>query len=101
MSESQSALTSWLSLNYYADGQNDGIEASTIELANEDGTQLREEVTYDSLEGVDAVDWGESTDRFLSWYADHQDTAVVVENEHGETASFSQPCRFAPEHREM
>jgi hypothetical protein len=62
---------------------------------------LREEVTYDSLEGVEAVDWQEATDRFLSWYSDQRDTAVVVENEHGETASFSQPCRFSPEYREM
>jgi len=56
MSDSQSADSSRLSLNNRADGVLAAINSSTVELVNEDRTQLREEAIRDSLEGVKAVD---------------------------------------------
>ena len=96
-----SALFSWLPLSNRADGQNGDIEPSTVRLAKEDGTQLREEVTYDSLGGVDAVPWGEATDRFAAWFDESQTTAIVVEDETGETTAFTTPNRFSADYREM
>jgi hypothetical protein len=65
------------------------------------GEKLREEVTYPSLSGVEAVDWEEATERFRSWYMDQRDTQIVVENELGEREGFRTPNRFTPEYREM
>ena len=101
MSESQSADPSRLSLSNRADGQNDGIRPSTVRLANEDGTELREDVVFDSLRGVEAVDWSEATDRFGAWYDDQRETKIVIENELGERSAFNTPNRFTPEYREM
>ena len=101
MSESQSALSSWLSLSNRADGQNEGIDASTVRLAKEDGTELREDVCFDSLSGVEAVDWEEATERFGAWYDEQRDTQIVIENELGELSAFNTPNRFTPEYREM
>jgi len=101
MSESQSALSSRLSLSNRADGPNNGIDASTIRLAKQDGTELREEVAFDSLSGVEAVDWEEATDRFGDWYDSSRETKIVIENELGEQSAFNTPNRFTPEYREM
>ena len=101
MSESQSADTSRLSLSNRADGQNDGIDASNVRLAKEDGTELREDVCFDSLSGVEAVDWEEATERFGAWYDDQRDTQIVIENELGEMQAFDTPNRFTPQYREM
>jgi hypothetical protein len=65
------------------------------------GEKLREEVTYPSIAGVEAVTWEEATDRFRSWYSDQRGTQIVVANEAGETESFPTPNRFTPEYREM
>jgi hypothetical protein len=65
------------------------------------GAKLREEVTWDSISGVEAVSWEEATERFASWYSDQRDTEIVVENEMGETGAFPTPNRFTPEYREM
>jgi len=70
-------------------------------LANEDGTELREDVCFDSLSGVEAVDWREATDRFGAWYDDQRETKIVIENELGELSAFNTPNRFTPEYREM
>jgi hypothetical protein len=70
-------------------------------MAKEPGTRLREELTYDSIDGVNAVPWGEAVDRFDGWYDDQRDTKIVVENGHDERAAFRQPNRFTPEYREM
>jgi hypothetical protein len=70
-------------------------------MAEEPGTKLREEVTYDSLRGVEAVDWEEAVDRFGSWYDDQRETQIVVENGHGDRTGFQTPNRFTPEYREM
>jgi hypothetical protein len=101
MSESQSADPPWLSLSNRADGLNADNYASTVRLANEDGTQLREDVCFDSLEGIEAVDWQEATDRFGDWYDGQRDTKIVIENELGEQSAFNTPNRFTPEYREM
>jgi hypothetical protein len=101
MSADQSADSSRLSLNNRADGQNRGVSLSNLRLAKQDGTQLREEVTYDSLEGVEAVDWAEATDRWESWFVDQQDTQIVVEDELGDRAAFTTPNRFSADYREM
>ena len=101
MSESQSAPSSRLSLSNRADGPNDGIDASTVRLAEKDGTELRDEVCYDSLDGVDAINWSEATAQFGDWYDDKRDTKVVIENELGERSAFNTPNRFTPEYREM
>lgn len=99
--ESQSALSTWLPLSNRADGQNGDIEPSTVRLAKEEGTELREEVTYNSLEGVEAVSWGEATDRFRAWFDESQQTAIVVEDDLGEQAAFRTPNRFSADYREM
>jgi hypothetical protein len=65
------------------------------------GAKLREEVTWDSIAGVEAVTWREATERWASWYADQRDTEIVVENEMGETTAFRTPNRFTPDYREM
>jgi hypothetical protein len=65
------------------------------------GAKLREEVTYASIAGREAVTWEEATDRFRSWYTDQRGTEIVVRNETGETESFPTPNRFTPEYREM
>jgi len=101
MSESQSAPSSRLSLSNRADGPDGGIDASTVRLANDEGTELREEVCFDSLSGVEAVDWSEATERFGDWYDSQRDTKIVIENELGEQSAFNTPNRFTPEYREM
>jgi hypothetical protein len=88
-------------LSNRADGPNGDIDASTVRLANEDGTQLREDVCFDSLEGIEAVDWKEATDRFGEWYDGQRDTKIVIENELGEQSAFNTPNRFTPDYREM
>jgi hypothetical protein len=65
------------------------------------GERLREEVTFDSLTGVEAVSWEEGVGRFRSWYTDQRGTEIVVANEAGEMESFPTPNRFTPEYREM
>jgi hypothetical protein len=65
------------------------------------GEKLREEVTYPSVTGVEAVTWEEATERFRSWYSDQRDTQIVVENELGGREAFRTPNRFTPEYREM
>jgi hypothetical protein len=70
-------------------------------LAKQDGTELREEVCFDSLSGVEAVDWAEATERFGAWYDDQRETKIVIENELGEQSAFNTPNRFTPEYREM
>jgi hypothetical protein len=72
-----------------------------VRLAETEGTKLREEVTYDSLDGVEAHDWATSTERWASWYEDSRGTQVVVENSKGERTGFRQPNRYTPEYREM
>jgi hypothetical protein len=88
-------------LSNRADRQNDALEASNVRLAKEEGTRLREEVTFDSLSGVESVPWGEAVDRFDSWYSSQRETQIVVENELEERAAFRTPNRFTPEYREM
>ena len=68
-------------------------------MAEEPGTKLREEATYDSLRGIEAVSWEVATNRFESWYDDQRDTKVVVENSKGEQTGFRTPNRFTPEYR--
>jgi len=65
------------------------------------GEELREEVTFDSLRGVEAVPWGEATERFGEWYDGQRDTKIVIENQLGERSAFRTPNRFTPEYREM
>jgi len=88
-------------LSNRADPQNEALEASNVRLAKEEGTRLREEVTFDSLGGVESVTWGEAVDRFDGWYEDQRSTKIVVENELEERAAFRTPNRFTPEYREM
>jgi len=99
--DSQSALSSWLSLNNRADGQNGDIDPSTVPLATEEGTELREEVAFDTFDGVKAVNWEEATDRFGAWFDDQRSTAIVVEDDLGETVAFQTPNRFSADYREM
>jgi len=96
-----SAHHSRLSLSNRADRQNDALGASNVRLAKEEGTRLREEVTFDSLSGVESVPWGEAVDRFDSWYSSQRETKIVVENQRQERAAFRTPNRFTPEYREM
>jgi len=70
-------------------------------MAEEPGTKLREELTFNSLRGVEAVSWENATDRFEAWYDDQRDTKVVVENSKGDRTGFRTPNRFTPEYREM
>ena len=70
-------------------------------MAEEPGTKLREELTFNSLRGVEAVSWENATDRFEAWYDDQRDTKVVVENGKGDRTGFRTPNRFTPEYREM
>ena len=99
--DSPSAGHSRLPLSNRADPENRALEAPTARMAEEPGTKLREEVTYDSLRGVEAVSWEEGTERFESWYDDQRETKVVVENSKGEQTGFRTPNRFTPEYREM
>ena len=98
---SQSAPVSRLPLSDRADGQNDAFNAHNVRFAKEEGTELREEVTYDSLRGVEAVDWGEAIERFDSWYDESRGTKIVVENQFEERTAFRTPNRFTPDYREM
>jgi len=70
-------------------------------MAKEAGTEVRDELAYDTMDGVSAVPWGEGVTRFQKWYDNQRSTAVVVENEQGERAGFQTPNRFSPEYREM
>ena len=72
-----------------------------MRLAEREGTKLREELTYDSLDGVEAHRWRTGIDRWASWYEDQRTTEMVVENDEGERAGFRAPNRFTPEYREM
>ena len=99
--DSQSAHRSRQPLSNRADRQNDALSAPTVPLAEEPGTKLRDEVTYDSLRGVEAVPWEEAVDRFQGWYDDQRSTKIVVENDRGERTGFQTPNRFTPEYREM
>lgn len=54
--ESQSAPSSRLPLSNRADGPNGDIDASTVRLAKQEGTKVREDVAFDSFDGVKAVD---------------------------------------------
>jgi len=102
---SQSAPDSRLPFTNRADPQDGHERASTVRMAEQPesgrGHKLREEVTWDSLGGVEAVTWTEATKRFRSWYSDQRDTKIVVESEVGETKAFRTPNRFTPEYREM
>jgi len=80
---------------------NGDFRAGDVRLAEEPGTRLREEVTYDSLRGVEAVSWSEAISRFQHWYDDQRETRVVIENREGERTGFQTPNRFTPEYREM
>lgn len=97
----QSRLRSWLPLSNRADPLDATLDTSTVRLAKQDGTELREEVAYPSYEGVEAVSWGEATDRWAAWYDEQRDTEIVLENEFGEVRSFRTPNRFTPDYREM
>jgi hypothetical protein len=92
-------------LSNRADPQNPPEKLSTERLAKQPesgtGEKLREEVVYDTWDGVASVSWGEATDRFRSWYDDQRKTEIVVRNEVGEVESFPTPNRFTPEYREM
>jgi hypothetical protein len=103
--ESQSAPNSRLSLSNRADEQNRRVDPSTVRMAEQPsegfGAELREEVTYDKLDGVGAVDWAEATDRFRTWYDDARGSQIVIENEVGDRTSFRTPNRFTPDYREM
>jgi hypothetical protein len=99
--DSQSAPRSRLPLSNRADRENHALDASNVRLAEEPGTKLREELTYDSLRGVEAVTWGTAVERFESWYTGQRETKVVVENSKGEQTGFRTPNRFTPEYREM
>ena len=103
--ESQSAPNSRLSLSNRADEQNGGVDPSTVRMAKQPsegfGAELREEVTYDKLDGVGAVDWEEATDRFRTWYDDARGSQIVIENDVGDRTSFRTPNRFTPDYREM
>ena len=102
---SQSAPGSRLPFTNRADPQNRLEKAATVRMAEQPdqgrGAKLREEVTWDSIGGVEAVSWGEAVDRWASWYDDQRETTIVVENEMGETAGFRTPNRFTPDYREM
>ena len=99
--ESQSAPSSRLPLSNRADGPNGDIDASTVRLAKQEGTKVREDVAFDSFDGVKAVDWEEATERWAAWYDDQRDSQIVVENDLGELVAFDTPNRFTPEYREM
>ena len=62
---SQSATQSRPPLSNRADRQIDAAEASNVRMAKTPkegfGEKLREEVTFDSLRGVEAVPWEEAT----------------------------------------
>jgi hypothetical protein len=88
-------------LSNRADGQNDTLDASNVRIAKEEGTELREEVTFDTLGGVEAVRWEEAVDRFDAWYDEGRDTQIVVENMYEERTAFRTPNRFTPDYREM
>jgi hypothetical protein len=81
--------------------ENGDFSSGDVRLAEEEGTELRKEVTYDSLRGVEAVPWSDAVDRFQAWYDDQRETRVVIENERGEQSAFQTPNRFTPEYREM
>lgn len=102
---SQSAPHSRPPLSNRADRQIDAAEASNVRMAETPdggfGEKLREEVTFDSLRGVEAVPWGEATERFGEWYDGQRDTKIVIENQLGERSAFRTPNRFTPEYREM
>ena len=98
---SPSAHRSRQPLSNRADDENRSLTAPTVRLAEQEGTRLREEVTFDSLRGVEAIGWEAAVDRFGSWYDDQRETKIVVENEYGETTGFRTPNRFTPEYREM
>lgn len=100
-SSAQSSVRSWLPLSDRADRLDGPLNTSTVRLAKRDGTKLRDDVAFPSMEGVEAVSWGEATDRWAAWYDDQRDTAMVVENEEGDRTSFRTPNRFTPEYREM
>jgi len=102
---SQSAPHSRPSLCNRADPPDAEADASRVRLAKQPdegtGEKLREEVTFPTFRGVEAVTWGEGRDRFATWYDDQRDTEIVVENPEGERTSFRTPNRFTPEYREM
>lgn len=98
---SQSAGASRLPLSNRADRDNRSVAAPTVRLAEEAGTELREEVVFDSVDGIEAVSWSEAISRFGSWYDDGRSTKIVVEDLYGEKVGFNTPTRFAPEYREM
>ena len=96
-----SADNSRLPFTNRADGQTGDFEASTVPLAKTDGTELREEVTYDAMEGVNALPWEKAVERFDSWYDDRRGSKIVVENQYDERTAFRTPNRFTPDYREM
>jgi Putative rep protein (DUF1424). len=99
--ESQSAPNSRLPLSNRADGQTGAFDASNVRIAKAEGTELREELTFDTLGGVEGVPWGEGIDRFDAWYDEGRNTKIVVENEYEERTAFRTPNRFTPDYREM
>ena len=99
--ESQSAPSSRLPLSNRADGPNGDIDASNVRLAKQEGTKIRNDVAFDSFDGVKAVDWEEATERWAAWYDDQRDSKIVVENDLGELVAFDTPNRFTPDYREM
>jgi len=99
--ESQSAPSSRLPLSNRADGPNGDIDASTVRLAKQEGAKIRNDVAFDSFDGVKAVDWEEATERWAAWYDDQRDSKIVVENDLGELVAFDTPNRFTPDYREM
>lgn len=101
VSESQSAPVSRLPLSNRADRQKRRLTAPNTRIAEADGTKLREELTYDSLRGVEAVPWREGVARFGEWYDDSREGKIVIENDRGERQGFNTPNRFTPEYREM
>jgi hypothetical protein len=88
-------------LSNRADRQNDAFSAQHVRLADEPGTRLREEVTFQGIDGVSSFRWEGAIDAFQGWYDDARGTHIVTENDRGERTSFPTPNRFTPEYREM
>jgi hypothetical protein len=88
-------------LSYRADPEGGRLKASNVRIAEAEGEEIREELAFDSLRGVEAVPWGEGVERFEGWYEDSRSSKIVVENGMGERAGFNTPNRFTPEYREM
>ena len=77
------------------------LATASVPISKTEGMELREEVVFDTLEGVEGLSTQRAVEQFDAWYDDKRGTQIVVENDLGERTAFRTPNRFTPDYREM